>query len=421
MLNTAFEPNYLLAVIDSIDTAIDPEMPRDIARWSDGWADIGGPTNYDMEYIRSITEDYIFDYPQHLYAEIKDTLQTDTTRVQLAKTQNGRIQLNSITPNTEQASWSGVYFKEHAVTVTAQPSHGYMLSGWTVNGEPAGDNPTLSVSLKSGPVVEASFAPAADKTIVINEINYNPKDDFDAGDWVELHNYSTQDVNVSGWVYKDDDDTHVFTLPEGTVIPGLGYLVMTNNLSAFKSLHPGVSVVDIQVPFGLSGKSDDVRIFNSSGVLIDAVTYHDRAPWPTAADGEGCTLELSNPELDNSKPENWNASAEIGGSPGAQNGTYVTDAESEAENLPQEISLSQNYPNPFNPTTQIAFSVKEASFVNLSIHNILGQEVQQLVSERMASGNHQITFDAQNLPSGVYIYRLTVGQRSITKKMILLK
>lgn len=70
MLNTAFRPENVLALIDSIDTAIEPEIDRDIARWTDGWMTISGESNYNMEYIRDITEDYAVDYPQFLYQEI---------------------------------------------------------------------------------------------------------------------------------------------------------------------------------------------------------------------------------------------------------------------------------------------------------------------------------------------------------------
>ncbi len=88
---------------------------------------------------------------------------------------------------------------------------------------------------------------------------------------------------------------------------------------------------------------------------------------------------------------------------------------------PITFTLSQNYPNPFNPSTNISFELPEAVLVQLKVYNLLGQEVAKLVDGRMNSGNHTIIYDASQLSSGVYIYRLIAGNQSITKKMTLIK
>ena len=93
----------------------------------------------------------------------------------------------------------------------------------------------------------------------------------------------------------------------------------------------------------------------------------------------------------------------------------------EVSNLPSDIQLNQNYPNPFNPTTNISFELPQSSLVQLKVYNLLGQEVATLVDGRMNSGNHSVNFDASQLSSGVYIYRLNAGSNSITKKMMLIK
>lgn len=88
--------------------------------------------------------------------------------------------------------------------------------------------------------------------------------------------------------------------------------------------------------------------------------------------------------------------------------------------------MYQNYPNPFNPTTTIKFALKQDAMVNLKIYNILGQEVATLVNGHLTAGLKTINFNAANLASGVYIYRLEVvgqdgGKFVNTKKMMLLK
>jgi hypothetical protein len=83
--------------------------------------------------------------------------------------------------------------------------------------------------------------------------------------------------------------------------------------------------------------------------------------------------------------------------------------------------LEQNYPNPFNPITQINYSLEKDGLVELEVLNILGERVAKLVNEFQTMGNHNITFDASSLASGVYVYKLQSGDFISSKKMILLK
>ena len=89
--------------------------------------------------------------------------------------------------------------------------------------------------------------------------------------------------------------------------------------------------------------------------------------------------------------------------------------------LPREFSLGQNYPNPFNPTTEINFALPTACDVTLEIYNITGQRVTTLVDSYLEAGQHSVLWDASSNASGVYFYRLTAGEFTETKKMMLLK
>jgi len=88
---------------------------------------------------------------------------------------------------------------------------------------------------------------------------------------------------------------------------------------------------------------------------------------------------------------------------------------------PVQFELSQNYPNPFNPNTTIKFTIPESSIVNLKVFNALGEEVKSLLNQNMEAGTHTITFDATDINSGIYFYRLEAGQFSDVRKMTLLK
>jgi len=94
---------------------------------------------------------------------------------------------------------------------------------------------------------------------------------------------------------------------------------------------------------------------------------------------------------------------------------------SDQEMLADQFELEQNYPNPFNPSTRINYSVPSASFINLKVFDILGNEVALLVNEEKPAGEYQLEFDASKLTGGVYFYQLNTNSFVDTKKMILLK
>ena len=89
--------------------------------------------------------------------------------------------------------------------------------------------------------------------------------------------------------------------------------------------------------------------------------------------------------------------------------------------LPTEYSLDQNYPNPFNPSTTIKYSIAEDGFVKLAIYNMLGEEVTTLVNATQKAGKYEVNFNASNLASGVYVYRIESANFNAVKKLMLMK
>ncbi|MBE2226794.1 MAG: T9SS type A sorting domain-containing protein [Ignavibacteria bacterium] len=100
---------------------------------------------------------------------------------------------------------------------------------------------------------------------------------------------------------------------------------------------------------------------------------------------------------------------------------YLTGTEGNGSEIPTVFKLYNNYPNPFNPSTSIKYDVPRNTFVNLSIYDILGRLVTNLVSQDMTAGRYDVTWDAKNYASGTYIYKLEAGDFSDVKKMILVK
>jgi len=98
-----------------------------------------------------------------------------------------------------------------------------------------------------------------------------------------------------------------------------------------------------------------------------------------------------------------------------------TSNEEDGMEVPTDFALEQNYPNPFNPTTSIQFNLPLTQNVNLSVFDVLGRRVATLVNGQLPAGKHTVTFEASGLPSGMYLYRISTPNGSISQKMILMK
>ncbi|HMU41935.1 MAG TPA: T9SS type A sorting domain-containing protein [Ignavibacteriaceae bacterium] len=99
----------------------------------------------------------------------------------------------------------------------------------------------------------------------------------------------------------------------------------------------------------------------------------------------------------------------------------ITSVEAQETDLPSNFNLAQNYPNPFNPSTKIRYSVPISEFVTLKVYDVLGNEVAALVNEEKPAGTYEVNFNASQLSSGIYFYKLQAGSFVETKKMILLR
>lgn len=100
---------------------------------------------------------------------------------------------------------------------------------------------------------------------------------------------------------------------------------------------------------------------------------------------------------------------------------YFVDVKNESAATPKSFCLEQNYPNPFNNATNISFQLTAACHATLKVYNITGKEVAVLINKELHAGSHTVNFNATDLPTGVYVYRLQAGNTTVVKKMILLK
>lgn len=404
-LNSRFLPNRVTRHIDTLASAISSEIPAHYNRWGrapQNWAvQIDGMKVFGRsrpsrlkEFIRS---QFALNAVHRLNLEIDDATQ-------------GYIQLNSL--RIEEPNWSGDYFQGVPISIKAIPRPGYAFSHWLGDYNTTESN--LSIDME-GPIgLKAHFIKSneEEEQVVINEINYRSSDGFDVGDWVELHNRSAQTVNISGWELKDNNDDRDYVFPEGTLIEGNGYLVISRSLSNFKALFPDVQNVIGRLDFGFSSQGDAVRIFDQNGELKDIVEYFPDAPWPLEANGQGPTLELKDPSLDNAVPENWAILHEFG-SPGISNIDGTTVIPPGEEN----IHNFRFYPNPFPGRINITFNLSESTHIKLSLLDSRGALVQLLHDEELAPGRHHLVDNLSYVSNGIYLLELVENnsRRSVFK------
>ncbi len=396
LYNTAFKPENMIAYLDEIAGKMEPEMARHVQRW-------GGTVNRwlsNVQKIRNFINARYAYLPQGLMS-CNNLTGPFTYTVSVDPPNAGTIAFNSL--NLESFPWNGTYFGGLDVQLKAVPANSNIeFDFWEIPGHTV--LPAINAS-------EAIFSPVANAqviahfrnkiyadSLVINEINYNSSDSFDPGDWVEVYNPHPYSLDVTDWVFKDEDDTHIYEFPEGTIIPAYGYLVICTDSDAFSDLFPEVDNYIGDTGFGLSGSGELIRIYNPDGTLIDQVTYDDNDPWPTEPDGNGATLELIHPSLDNSLAASWMASPEHG-TPGAKNSQWV--------GLPQwqeQQAVLRVTPNPVVDAAVVNIAVaKPVKEGLLTLRNSMGT----IVWERKTGSMQKLKLNTNEFSSGVYILTYT--------------
>jgi len=247
---------------------------------------------------------------------------------------------------------------------------------------------------------------------MINEICYNPSDERDCGDWVELHNPTEFPIDVSNWYFNDSNDENIYHFPNNFRLLPKSYIVLSNDLQSFSTFYPEVTNVIGEFDFGFSGSGEILRFYNFSGNLIDHVQYDDKEPWPEEPDGNGPTLELISPELDNSLPESWQAS-EYYGTPGRKNSEYA--ASVDQISLNEDINVSV-FPNPVEDILHINIENNSTHQFNIYLINQLGQKmVNHLITN---SKNDQLKIDLSIYSAGIYYLIIETLTERISLKVV---
>jgi len=241
--------------------------------------------------------------------------------------------------------------------------------------------------------------------VVINEFlaaseNCCGSDIFDGNteDFVELFNYGTEPININGWGFSDTDGVVTTTAPDTSITPG-GFLVLwyTGDNNGFPEINEKLS-------------SDGETIY-----IADA----DGNPMISYAFGSQTDDVSYGPNPDGS--ETWEYFSIP--TPGAPN---IESLQLQNEIISESFTVFTAYPNPFNPVTTISYNIPSDGFVDVTVFDMMGRIVKNLVRSKQSYGYKSIKWNATNnqnqpVPTGIYIYKIEFGKFVANRKMILLK
>ncbi len=390
-MNTRFLANNVNAHIQQASDVIYSENTAHYNRWGATYNPQNIANMKTFSNNRSTYAKYHIRNKFNIPSTKRLTLQNDEVNRGFVEVNNNLI--------IELNYWGGDYFQDIPIALKAIAEPGFEFSHWSGSSEST--NAEIELSMASVMSVKAHFVESSTeiKPIVINEINYKSGDVVDAGDWIELYNPNDTYLDISNWKFKDSNDANIFTIPDGTSIDANSYLVITKSSVDFTSAFPDVKNFIGDFDFGLSSSGDAVRIFNSELELQDEVNYGTAEPWPTCANGQGPTLELKSPDLDNSLPENWDCLSTYG-TPGV-----VNDATTGIEDfLKGKLSI---YPNPIEDYLYLKGLKKE---VDVRIIDTNGKILEQKKTIDQVYLGH--------LESGVYILNIILGDNILSYKIV---
>jgi hypothetical protein len=406
LMNTIFTQQSLSNLLSALRDSIAEEMPRHLARW-DGYL---GYWNYEIQNRMDFIRDRPVPARAQMVSEFNLVKQVEVT-LNVVPAEAGVIKINTIYPDTYP--WKGIYFDGVPVTVTAVPNPGYTFTHWEAPALlPSGSTDkalTLNVHLNETFTAYFSGAPV-EVLLKVSEINYHSADEKDSGDWFELFNNGTSEVDLSNWTFKDFNDYNRYVFPENTVLPPKGRLVVCNDPVKFRQIYPSVSNYIGPFNFDLSNSGDMIRLYDHLGNCYISFSYDDDAPWDKMADGKGYTLELIDPSLDEHLPESWTTYCKYG-SPGHP--YNYCDANSIMPEVGED--LLSLYPNPNDG--RFFLEVKNADY-SLQGYKVINQLGEVVATNTNLSLSVSMSLELSDLPDGVYYLMIVTDKGALSKKVV---
>jgi len=285
LVNTIYQPDLMQEVGYSMRDEIEPIFLRHTQRWNTNYGSLNNVLNDRLNWNtqripswRNILQDYY-----GLAGQVNITLDVQPAGA-------GRIHISTIEPSEAEYPWSGVYFNGVPVKLTAIPNPGYTFNNWSPNSAiPGGSiNPILEMNFTTDLNFTANFSGTpSENPISITELMFNPDNQINSGDWIEIRNNLNVPVNMSGWKIKDANFFNVYEFAFNSVIEANNVYVLAENVELFQAAYPGVSNVLGPLSFGFGNEDDEITLFKHNDQPYIQFTYSD-LDHPDLACSDGC-------------------------------------------------------------------------------------------------------------------------------------
>ncbi len=393
LLNTIFLPSNTLKILDSLKNELSTDVERHFQKW--------GSSMSQWETNIQVIKNYLSQRQNNVFQHFTNyfNLQKVNIQVKTYPENAGKIRINSIkVPN----NWQGAYFEEIPIELEAIANFGYQFEQW---GNLSKKKSKITISPTDGLQITAYFSENETTPMpIINEINYHSSNDFDAGDWIEIYNPSENLIELKNWKLKDNNIENVFFFPNLYLYPK-SFLVLCSEVLKYKKIYSQAANYFGDIGFKLSSEQETIQLFNSQSQLIDSVSFTSVFPWFTAANGQGYTLSLKNPLLDNSVAENWEISYQKGGTPENLNEPITMNIENE-----NSISIIKVFPNPV--TDLLYFNIPENLKMTVFIYTIHGKMVY------FEKDFNKTSINLKDFQSGLYFVKILNKNNIHTVKIL---
>lgn len=260
LLNTHFLPEKALKTATQLKNELADEIPFHLKRWRVS----------TKRYEQSWEDIYHFieNRPGVLYKYLMQRFElTDSLIVNININNGGKLVFNTLEIDS---NFTGKYFKDVPFSIKALPDFDHLFKGWNFTKDTSQqlyftyrDLDTLKIS----PIFEIKPKSIFNGKVFISEVDGHQA--LKMGDWVELFNNSNDTISLEGWMLKDNDDEHLFSLPSNAYILPKGFVILAQNMEEFKLKFVDTSLVYGDFSFGLKSNKDKVRLYDADGLLID--------------------------------------------------------------------------------------------------------------------------------------------------------
>jgi len=408
LLNSIFLVNNIKHLIDSTFSIIEKEVPRQKALRE-------GCMKYREANYPSMIE-YAENRPWRFFEDFIEIFELSGVSYLTLTSNNQSVKFRINSLYSDSSYYSMLYFHDVPIEVELIGGSEEDFLGW--NKQEFGRNRKIIVTLTESIELEAQFANNTELIpLVINEIMYRPADDKDCKDWFELYNPNKDVVSLTGYTFKDENDDNIFIFPDNTKIEGYAHLVVSENPEEYRKYYRGACDVLGPFEFGI-GKSDQIRLYDVFGNIVDSVAYTNDIPWPSGSDRTSRTIELISPDRDNNIGANWQSSYIDMGTPCMMNSIPIG-VELDKDRLESnDITI---YPNPAANDINLQFNSDSDGFCYISIFDARGDEKLNYSDIAVSKGENIINIETDRLFTGFYIIQVKRAEKIQTSSLRIIK